>query len=59
MQRTGALSGNKRPLPKDRFYAGFLNTLMRRVREAIELCLEIEIEPEKSTKFIGMQRITV
>ncbi|MGD0627062.1 MAG: type II toxin-antitoxin system HicB family antitoxin [Thermodesulfobacteriota bacterium] len=36
-----------------------LDTLMKRVREAIELCLEIEGEPEKSTQFIGMQRITV
>jgi predicted RNase H-like HicB family nuclease len=36
-----------------------LDTLMKRVREAIELCLEIEGEPEKSTQFVGMQRITV
>jgi len=36
-----------------------LDTLMKRVREAIALCLEIEGEPEKSTRFIGMQRITV
>ncbi|MBM4333881.1 MAG: type II toxin-antitoxin system HicB family antitoxin [Deltaproteobacteria bacterium] len=33
-----------------------LDTL-KRVREAIELCLEIRGEPEKSTRFIGMQRI--
>ena len=36
-----------------------LDTLMKRVKEAIELCLEIEGEPEKSTRFIGMQRIMV
>ena len=36
-----------------------LDTLMKRVREAIGLCLEVEGEPEKSTRFIGMQRITV
>ena len=36
-----------------------LDTLMKRVREAIALCLEVEGEPEKSTRFIGMQRITV
>ena len=36
-----------------------LDTFMKRVGEAIELCLEIEGEPEKSTQFIGMQRITV
>ena len=36
-----------------------LDTLIKRVREAIGLCLEIEGEPEKSTQFIGVQRITV
>jgi len=36
-----------------------LDTLMKRVREAIELYLEVEGEPEKSTQFIGMQRIMV
>ncbi len=36
-----------------------LDALMKRVREAIELCLEVEGELEKSTHFIGMQRITV
>ena len=29
---------------------------MRRVREAIEFCLEIEGEPEKSTQFIVMPK---
>ncbi len=36
-----------------------LDVLMKRIREAIELCLEVEGGPEKSTRFIGMQRITV
>ena len=36
-----------------------LDTLMKRVREAIELCLEVEGEPENSTRFIGVQRIMV
>lgn len=36
-----------------------LDTLMKRVRKAIELCLEIEGKPENSTRFIGMQRIMV
>jgi predicted RNase H-like HicB family nuclease len=36
-----------------------LDTLMKRVREAIELCLEVEGGPKKSTRFIGMQRIMV
>jgi predicted RNase H-like HicB family nuclease len=36
-----------------------LDTLMKRVKEAIELCLEVEGRPEKSTQFIGLQRIRV
>ncbi len=34
-----------------------LDVLMRRVKEAIELCLEVE-EPV-STEFIGVQRVAV
>lgn len=36
-----------------------LDTLMKRVREAIALCLEVEGEPVSSSEFIGVQRITV
>ena len=34
-----------------------LDTLMKRIREAIELCLEVE-EPETS-EFVGVQRVVV
>jgi predicted RNase H-like HicB family nuclease len=34
-----------------------LDTLMKRVREAIELCLEVE-EPARN-EFVGVQRVTV
>ncbi len=34
-----------------------LDVLMKRIKEAIELCLEVE-EPV-STEFIGVQRVTV
>jgi len=34
-----------------------LDTLMKRVREAIALCLEVQGEPVKSPEFIGVQRI--
>lgn len=34
-----------------------LDVLMRRIREAIELCLEVQETP--ATEFIGVQRITV
>jgi predicted RNase H-like HicB family nuclease len=30
-----------------------------RIREAIELCLEVEGAPEQSLEFIGIQRITI
>lgn len=36
-----------------------LDTLMSRIREAIDLCLEVEKEVGKSAEFIGLQRITV
>ena len=36
-----------------------LDKLMKRVREAIELCLEVEGEPKKTTQFIGLQRVMV
>jgi predicted RNase H-like HicB family nuclease len=36
-----------------------LDTLMKRVREAIDLCLEVEKEVPKASQFIGVQRIVV
>jgi predicted RNase H-like HicB family nuclease len=36
-----------------------LDTLMKRIREAIELCLEVEGVEAKSSEFVGVQRITV
>jgi predicted RNase H-like HicB family nuclease len=36
-----------------------LDTLMRRVKEAIELCLEVEGEPMTSVDFIGVQRVAI
>ena len=36
-----------------------LDTLMKRVREAIELCMEVEGELEKSIHFVGVQRVEV
>lgn len=36
-----------------------LDELMVRVREAIELCLEVEGEEAESLDFIGVQRVTV
>ena len=36
-----------------------LDVLMKRTREAIELCLEVEKMTVKSPRFIGIQRLTV
>ncbi|MFO3797291.1 MAG: type II toxin-antitoxin system HicB family antitoxin [Anaerolineales bacterium] len=36
-----------------------LDTLMKRIREAVELCLEVEGETVMPQEFIGVQRIWV
>ena len=36
-----------------------MDQLMERVREAIELCLEVESEPVLPGHFVGVQRVTV
>ena len=36
-----------------------LDTLMKRVREAIDLCLAVEGDAPKSPQFIGVQRMLV
>lgn len=36
-----------------------LDTLMERVREAVELCLEVEAEEPERLDFVGVQRIAI
>ena len=36
-----------------------LDEVTLRIREAIELCLEVEGAPEQNLEFVGIQRITV
>lgn len=36
-----------------------LDVLIKRVKEAIELCLEVEGSPHTSSEFVGIQRIAV
>lgn len=36
-----------------------LDTLLERIREAIQVCLEVEGEEVPSSEFIGVQRVTV
>jgi predicted RNase H-like HicB family nuclease len=45
-------------LPACHTQAKSLDTLMKRIREAIELCLEVE-QDLPSNEFIGVQRIAV
>jgi predicted RNase H-like HicB family nuclease len=36
-----------------------LDKLLSRVREAIELCLEVQEESERASEFVGVQRIAI
>jgi predicted RNase H-like HicB family nuclease len=46
-------------LPGCHTQAKSLDELMSRIREAIELCLEVQGSPTESLDFIGVQRVTV
>jgi predicted RNase H-like HicB family nuclease len=46
-------------LPGCHTQARSLDKLMERIREAIELCLEIERDSMSTNEFIGVQRIAV
>ncbi len=46
-------------LPGCHTQARSLDKLIERIREAIELCLEVERELPRRTAFIGVQRVTV
>lgn len=36
-----------------------LDKLMERIKEAIELCLEVEQPKKRRTQFVGVQRLTI
>jgi predicted RNase H-like HicB family nuclease len=36
-----------------------LDEVMQRIREATELCLEVQGAPEQDLEFVGIQRITI
>lgn len=36
-----------------------LDEVVERIREAVELCLEVAGEPEQALEFVGIQRITI
>lgn len=46
-------------LPGCHTQAKSLDVLMRRVREAIDLCADQESEPAHQSEFIGVQRIAI
>ncbi|HEU5014346.1 MAG TPA: type II toxin-antitoxin system HicB family antitoxin [Roseiflexaceae bacterium] len=46
-------------LPGCHTQAKSLDTLMQRIREAIELCLEVEQEEADQLDFVGIQKVTV
>ncbi len=46
-------------LPGCHTQAKSLDELMERVREAIQLCLEVEGEPAETLDFVGVQLVTV
>ncbi len=46
-------------LPGCHTQARALDKLIKRIREAIELCLEVERDEPATTEFIGVQRVAV
>ncbi|MEO8097699.1 MAG: type II toxin-antitoxin system HicB family antitoxin [Acidobacteriota bacterium] len=46
-------------LPGCHTQARSLDEVMLRIREAIELCLEVEGSPASSLEFVGIQRVTI
>jgi len=46
-------------LPGCHTQAKSLDELMVRIKEAIELCLDVEEEPPSALEFIGIQRIAI
>lgn len=55
----GYFVGSVPALPGCHTQAKSLDILMERIREAIELCLEVEGRPSEKLDFIGVQRVTI
>lgn len=55
----GYLVASVPSLPGCHTQARSLDELIDRVREAIELCLEVEAETESRLEFVGVQRVKV
>ena len=46
-------------IPACHTQARSLDEVTERIREAIELCLEVEGAPEQDLEFVGIQRVTI
>ena len=46
-------------IPACRTQARSLDEVTARIREAIELCLEVEGAPDTDLEFVGIQRVTI
>jgi predicted RNase H-like HicB family nuclease len=46
-------------LPGCHTQARSLDDVMLRIREAVELCLDVAGTPEQALEFVGIQRITI
>ena len=46
-------------LPGCHTQARSLDEVMERIREAVQLCLEVEGVPAQGLEFVGIQRITI
>jgi len=55
----GYFVGTVPALPGCHTQAKSLDVLMERIREAIELCLEVEGRPSEKLDFVGVQRVTI
>lgn len=55
----GYYVGSVPSLPGCHTQARSLDQLMERVREAIQLCLEVQGEPAETLDFIGVQRVRI
>lgn len=55
----GILVGSVPALKGCHTQAKTLPTLLERIKEAIQLCLEVEHHPIKPLKFIGLQEVEV
>ena len=55
----GLYVGSVPQLPGCHTQGRSLDELMERMREAVELCLEVEGTASQSLEFVGIQRITI